>query len=427
MPSTRDMTAAVPAPAESRGRRAPPFAFAFLHVCTGWPYGIIGLVVGNRLTAVGVPVRETAAMVAAATLAFSLEFVWAPLVDATLTRRRWYIIGACVMCSCLAALLSAPWRPDTVRLLTVLAFLSCSGAALASAAIKGLMAHEVAQRQLGEASAFYTAGGYFAKAVGAAATLWMLAHVTSRPLVGLLSVSAAAVPAAAIALASAARPLPLCQFTVAFRATLADVLGFLRTRHGAAIGVLCLMPFGSGTAAGLIGAVAHEWHVTADELGAWIAASAFGTIGGAALAGWLSLRIGGWKTYLLLGSMSIIAITALALTPRVPAAFLGIEFLYRGLTGGSYAAVLGLVMTAIGKGAASTKAAVMWSLFNFAVVLPTMLEGHVHDRLGTTAMLLTDAALGVAGLAVLLAVLRLLSFRFEDPGAPSRPIARGSV
>jgi len=108
-------------------------------------------------------------------------------------------------------------------------------------------------------------------------------------------------------------------------------------------------------------------------------------------------------------------------------AFLAIEFLYRGLTGGCYAAVLGLVMAAIGKGAASTKAAVMWSLFNFAVVLPTMLEGRVHDRLGTTAMLLTDGALGVAGLAILLAVLRLLSFRFDDPGATSRPIVRTSV
>lgn len=410
-----------------RGLSAPPYTFAFLHVCTGWPYGIIGLVVGNRLTAAGVPVAQTASMVAAATLAFSLEFVWAPLVDATLTRRRWYIGGATLMCGCLAALLSSPWRSNTMPLLTALAFASCSGAALASAAIKGLMAYEVPQQRLGEASAYYTAGGYFAKAVGAAATLWMLAHVASRPLVGLLSVAAAAVPAFAVALTSAVKPLPLSEFASAFRATARDVWQFMRTRRGAAIAVLCLMPFGSGVAAGLIGAVAHEWHVTADELDAWIVASAFGTIGGAALAGWLSLRIGAWRTYLLLGSAAVVAVTALAVAPRAPAAFLGLEFLYRGLTGGCYAAILALVMAAIGRGAASTKAAIMWSLFNFGAVLPVMLEGRVHDRLGTTAMLLTDAALGLAGLGILLAVLRLLAFRFDGLDTSAVLTVRASV
>ncbi len=414
------------AAAEAPARRAKPYTFAFLHVCTGWPYGIIGLVVGNRLTAAGVPVRQTAAMVAAATLAFSLEFLWAPLVDATLTRRRWYIGGAALMCGCLAVLLSAPWRPDTMSLLTALAFASCSGAALASAAIKGLMAYEVPQQRLGEASAFYTAGGYFAKAAGAAATLWMLAHVASRPIVALLSVAAAAVPALAVSLTSAAKPLPLGEFAAALRATLRDVWQFLCTRRGAATAVLCLMPFGSGVAAGLIGALAHEWHVTANELGAWIVASAFGTIAGAALAGWLSLRIGAWRAYLLLGWATAAAVTALAVAPRVPAAFLGLELLYRSLTGGCYAAILALVMTAVGRGAASTKAAIMWSLFNFGAVLPTMLEGRVHDRLGTTAMLLTDAALGLAALGVLLVVLRLLEFRFDGPGAAAAAIARGS-
>ncbi len=396
-------------------RRAPPYAFALLHVCTAWPVGIVSLAIGNRLTALGVPVYQTAGMIATVPLAFSLEFLWAPLVDATFTRRRWYVSGALVMCVSLAMLLMAPWTSKAIPLLEVLAFTSCSGAALADVAIKGLMAYEIPAPQLGAASGFYTAWGYFAKAIGAVGTLWLLEHLASRPVVGIFSAAAAAVAGTSILLASPSKTAHLHAPLKAVRTTLTDVWGFLRTRRGAVIAILCVIPFGSGTEAGLVGAIANEWDVSTHQLGEWIAFSAVGTIAGAIFSGGLSTRIGAWRTYLLLGSAMVIVVATLAIAPRVPAAFLTIEFLYRGLTGGCYAATLGLVMTAIGKGAASTKAAVMWSLFNFAAVLPTIVEGVVHDRVGTTAMLLTDAALGLAGLGALLLAMRLLAFRFTNP------------
>ena len=398
-----------------RTQRAPPYAFALLHLCTSWPVGIVTLVAGNRLTAAGVPVNQTAAMIAAAYLAFSLEFVWAPLVDSTLTRRRWFALGVLVMCASLVALLIAPWTIAGMSLLKGLAFTACSGAAIADAAIKGVMAYEVPAERLGTASSYYAVGGYFAKSVGAAATLWMLAHIASRPLTGLATAVIVAVVGAAIWLTPRAVPVPLSACMTALRATLADAWSFLRTARGAITALLCMLPFASGIEVGLIGAIASEWRVTPNELSGWIALSAIGTISGAALAGWLSLRIGPWKTYLFFGWTMIVAVVALAFAPRVAAAFLVIEFIYRGLSGGGYAAVLALVMTTIGKGAVSTKASIMWSLFNFAAVLPTIIEGRVHDHAGTTAMLLTSAAFCVAGLGILLLVMRLRAFRFERP------------
>lgn len=396
---------------------APPYAFALLHVCTGWPVGIVSLVVGNRLTALGVPVQQTSMVITAAWLAFSLEFLWAPLVDSTFTRKGWYTAGAALMCASLMLLLMAPWTSSAIPLLTALTFVTCSGAAVAAAAIKGLMAYEVPAAQLGSASAFYTAGGYLAKAIGAAGTLWLLTHLASRPLAGLISAGVAAAAASAIFLASPAPSLPLRALAASLRATLSDTWNFLRTRRGAVIAILCVIPFGTGTEAGLVGAIAHEWRVSADQLNLWIASSAVGTISGAMLAGWLSTRIGAWRSYLLLGIAMQVVITVMAIAPRTPAFFLLLEFLYRALTGGCYAATLSLVMDAIGQGAAATKAAVMWSLFNFAAVTPTMIEGDVHDRVGTTAMLLTDAALGLIGLGVLILAMRLFAFRFAKPKA----------
>jgi hypothetical protein len=107
----------------------------------------------------------------------------------------------------------------------------------------------------------------------------------------------------------------------------------------------------------------------------------------------------------------IAVILCFAYAPRNAAYFIVIELFYRALASGCYAALLGIVMTAIGKGAASTKAAGMWSLANFAVVYPALLEGSIHDSNGTRAMLLTDAGLGAAGFAVLLVASRLLKVR----------------
>jgi hypothetical protein len=105
----------------------------------------------------------------------------------------------------------------------------------------------------------------------------------------------------------------------------------------------------------------------------------------------------------------VAVVLALAVAPRTPGCFFGLELTYRAFASGCYAALLSLVMTAIGKGAAATKAAVMWSLANLAFAYPTLIEGSVHDRMGTRAMLMTDVALAVLGFGVLVIVARLLN------------------
>jgi len=75
--------------------------------------------------------------------------------------------------------------------------------------------------------------------------------------------------------------------------------------------------------------------------------------------------------------------------------------------------MLGLVMTAIVRGAAATKAAAYWSLFNLGDVYPALVDGAVHDHAGTTLMLMTHAAMDAVGFAVFLAAARLLGLRYR--------------
>ena len=394
-------------------RRAPPFAFFWLH-WQAWPVGVVDVALASALVTAGVRVSSVAGIVAAASLAFSLEFLWAPIVDASLTRRRWYILGVSLMCAALAAVLVAPWNSAAVPLLTALTFASCCGAAIALVAVKGIMAYEVSSTEMGRASGFYTAGGFFARAASGAGTLWLLSHVMNRSVVAVLSVGAAALASTAIVLASSAPPGPRRDLFTELRAVLGDFWSFIRTRLGILIAVLCVIPFGTGTS--LENAIAKEWSVSSDQLAALSSLAAVLGIAGAMLAGRLSARLGPWKTYIALGWVMIAVLSVQALTPRTPLAFFSLTALLAASGGGCYAAALGLVMGSIGRGAASTKAAVLWSLFNFSGAYPALVDGRVHDQLGTTAMLLTHAGMDAVGFGVLLLLANLLK-------VPLRPVS----
>ena len=394
-------------------KQAPPFAFFFLHLATVWPIGVVSLALANSLVRTGVSVRYIAGMVAATSLAFTFEFVWAPMVDSSLSRKFWYAAGAAIMCLCLFAMFLVPWNAGAVPVLTVLAFASCSGAAIASTAIKGIMAYDVTAERMGQASGFYTAGGTFGKAVVGAATLLLLTHVPNRMLAAGISVGCAVLAGTAIVLAAPRPILPLREIAAKMGSALLDLWQFVRTPNGLLIALLCVLPFGSGTEAGLIGAIAREWSVSPNQLALFSTLGAGTNIAGAILAGWLATRFGSWTIYFASGLTMIAVMIVFAFAPRTVPVFLGVELLYRALGTGCYAALLGIVMTAVGKGAASTKAAVMWSLLNLAFFYPALIEGVVHDRDGTTAMLLTDALLGAAGLAVLMVALRVLGSRAQ--------------
>jgi PAT family beta-lactamase induction signal transducer AmpG len=281
--------------AYSMNRSAPPFSFFFLHTCTAWPIGVIALALGSSLVRAGVSVRDASQIIAVTSLAFTFGFVWAPLVDASLTRKLWYLAGSIVMGACLAAVLVAPWNVASVGTLTVLALASSVGAAVAAVAVKGIMAYEVPVARLGAASGFYTAGGTFAKAVGGAGTLWLITHLSSRVWAAAFSLSAAAIAAGAIGLASPSRSLGLGDCPAKVRSAITELWAFARTRKGFFIALVCVVPFGAGAESGLLGAISHEWGVSPDQLASIATASAATNVAGAMFGGWLSARVGPLK------------------------------------------------------------------------------------------------------------------------------------
>ena len=360
--------------------------------------------------------HEVAAIVAAMSLAFTFEFVWGPLVDASLTRKRWYALGATIMCVCLLAMFTVQWRENAVPVLAGLALASCTGAAIAAVAVKGIMAYDVPAGRMGVASGFYSAGGTFGKAIAGAIAILLLAQLSGRFSAGMIGIVPAILAAMTILLAARGTASPLRDIGPKIGGTLLDLWNFVRTRKGVLIAVLCVIPFGSGPESGLMGAISREWSVSSNQLALFSTLGAATNIAGAIFAGWLCARISPWTTYVAFGLAMIAMMLIFAVAPRNPATFVSVELLYRAFSVGCYVALLGIVMTSIGKGAASSKAALMWSLTNLSFFYPTLIEGFVHDRAGTTVMLLTDASLGFTGFIILMIARELLASPVELTG-----------
>ncbi|MEZ5392228.1 MAG: MFS transporter [Bryobacterales bacterium] len=85
----------------TRGRRA---LFAALYFSEGAPIGFLWWALPATLREGGAPVEAITGLTAMLALPWAIKFVWAPLIDLTPAKRRWWIVG----CQTLMALTLAP-------------------------------------------------------------------------------------------------------------------------------------------------------------------------------------------------------------------------------------------------------------------------------------------------------------------------------
>jgi MFS family permease len=135
---------------------------------------------------------------------------------------------------------------------------------------------------------------------------------------------------------------------------------------------------------------------------------------GCVLAGWVVDRFGRWWAYFGFGiALAFVAIIMAALA-RTPFVYEAGVLVYSFFVGAGYAAFSALVVHAIGKGVASTKYAFCQSLGNLPVVYMTALNGYVHDKYGTSWMLMGEALAAIVCVVIGLVVLRAIQNRSRD-------------
>ena len=98
---------------------------------------------------------------------------------------------------------------------------------------------------------------------------------------------------------------------------------------------------------------------------------------------------------------------AMALAPRTEFVFIVATSAYAFVVGLTYAGFSGVVLEAIGRGAAATKYSLLASLANMPIAFMTFVNGWTHERWGSSAMLYGEAAAGVAAVMLFMAVATL--------------------
>jgi MFS family permease len=382
-------------------RPVAPSTFFFLILPYGASFGFVSVALTFLARENGVTVPEIGTLVALAFLPHTWKFLYAPIVDTTLTRKAWYVIGLAILVAGTGACLLVPITRDSLGTITKLVLVTQIGLTLLNMGCEAFIGYAVSDAMKGRAAGWYQAGQLFGLGVGGAAMLWLAQHV-SHGLTAALS---------AVGLTACGVPMLFLDepegrdregVRAAFATLLRDIVKLATSRAGIIALLIALAPIGSGAASNLFSAIAVDWRASdtvvevANGVGGGIAAA-----GGALAAAWVGTRMSRTTVYAIAAALVGGSAVAMALTPHTPTMYVVWTLAYQVFLGYGQAVFVGFIFETIGKGAVATKYNIFASLLNLRVVYATRLDGIAHASWGADGVLFTDTALTVAGLVAL--------------------------
>jgi MFS family permease len=386
-----------------------PFTFFFLLLPYGISTGFVSITLPFFLTRAGFSVATAASIVALGISANIWLVLWGPVVDLTLTPRRWYMLAVVTSAVALFLLAIVPFEQRTVGILTAMVFISQVAVTLVVLPMGALMAYTVGDEAKGRAAGWYQAGNLSGNGMGGGAGVWLGVHF-SKQLAGATLAVAMVAAAAAIYFAADFRIVAGYGFRERMRLMARDILAMIRSAIPLLTIVLVTSPIGAGAMNNLWSAVASDWHAGPQTVA--LVTGVFNGIVcalGCVMGGWIADRFGRWWAYFGSGSALALVATVMAVAPWTSIAY-GIGVLvYAFFLGAGYAAFSALVVHAIGRGVASTKYAILQSLGNIPVAYMTAFNGWVHDRYGGVWMLNGEALLAIVCIAAGMFVLQRIN------------------
>jgi len=391
------LTDAAPKP-----RDAHPVLFLILFLPLGITNGYVVVTLAYILSHAGVSVGAVAALVAWSLFPQTWKVVWAPIVDATLNNKIWFLLSAVVIGVFMTA--TAIIEPNSANLVLIEVFVVIVSLATSfnAMAADSLMAYATPEDQKGRAGGWSQAGNLGGSGLGGGAGLWLAQHVhpiwVSGAVLGAVCIASSAALIFIDEQMSEHRQKSLVEN---FANVARDVWSVVSHRMGLLVVFLMILPIGTGAAQNLWSAVAGDWHASADTvalvngaLGGVVAM--FGCIAG----GFLSDLMDRKTAFCLFGLASAIVAVAMALAPRSEMMFVIFTLIYAFGLGFCYASWGAVVLEAIGKGAAATKYNLLASLSNMPIAYMTIVDGWGQEKWGSGGMLYTEVVCAVAAVAL---------------------------
>jgi hypothetical protein len=385
--------------------RAPhPFVWTVLYLPFGALSGFVTVALTFLATKHGLSISEGALLNGAQMGTQWLKWLWAPVVDVTLTPRKWYVLSTAASALGVLAMAAVPLGPDTLpALLAIIAAASLINSAVGMA-VEALIAQATPPDQVGRVSAWFQAGNLGGAGLGGALGLFLVVHLPKPWMGG--AIMGVLFMLCCFALLFTPKHESLHAHTTslaAVKSVIVDLKAMMKTKGGLLSAVLCILPVGTGAAqsvltqakvAGFWGAGEHEV-----ELLQGLAAG-FVTAIGCFAGGWLCQRLAPRTAYAVIGVGLAIVAAGMAISPATVMMYVVWNMTYAFGVGLSYAAFSAVVLSAMGVGSGATKYNVYASLANFPIWWLGLLLGFAADKWGARKMLLTEAAFGVIGVAL---------------------------
>lgn len=394
---------------DQQSQHVHPVVFLFLILPFGIVSGNLTVSVAYQLSQAGVPTTQIAELIALSSVPHVWKFLWAPVVDTTLTLKKWHLIAVVTSAIGLVAMNALPATVASMPQLFVIGVLGHFASTFAGMAVDALMAHGTPADLKGRAAGWFQAGNLGGAGLGGGAGLWIAQSTGQAWISGVVLGAVCLMCCAGLWFVVAPKPSHSSQGIVGnVLGTLKDFWDVARTRLGYLGLLICFLPIGSGAASNLWSAIAGDWHATAEAV-----ATANGLMTGVCSAvgciagGYLCDRMDRKYAYALFGVLLAACAIGMALAPRTQPMYIAFVLIYAFISGLCYAAFSAVVLEAIGTGAAATKYNIFASLSNAPIAYMTVVLGWAHTRWDAASMLYVEAASGVIGVLLFAAVVRM--------------------
>lgn len=261
------------------------------------PFGALGGFVSVALTFLatqhGLSIAEGALLNGASLLTQWLKWIWAPLVDISLSPKRWYVLSTGASALGILVMAAMPMSPETLGLLLAVIAVTSLINSVVGMAVESLIATSTPPDHVGRVSAWFQAGNLGGAGLGGGLGLFLITKLPQSWMSGavlgtLLMACCLALPLAPEgAQARPSKPM------AAIKGVVIGLWQMLKTKSGLLSGILCILPVGTGAAQTVLtqAKVAEHWSAGATEVGfVQGLAAGFVTAAGCFAGGWLCNR-----------------------------------------------------------------------------------------------------------------------------------------
>ena len=150
-----------------------PVVWTILYLPFGALSGFVSVALTFQASQHGLSISEGALLNGAQMLSQWLKWMWAPLVDATLSPRRWYVISTGLSAAGVFAMSILPLGPHTLGALLATIAVASLVNSVVGMSVEALMASATTPDQIGRVSAWFQIGNLGGAGAGGGLGLWL--------------------------------------------------------------------------------------------------------------------------------------------------------------------------------------------------------------------------------------------------------------